>query len=100
MDELKPCPFCGGEAEMCHVSQLWEPKESYWAKCTKCHMSGNHFNTEAEAIAAWNTRAERTCRQKRLFNLIRRECDGELYQWHGEEKPHYCPTCGAKVVDG
>ena len=46
-----------------------------------------------------NTRAKQTCRQERLFNLMRRECDGELYQWHEEEKPNYCPNYGAKVVD-
>ena len=55
--ELLPCPFCGGEAKMCHVTQLWEPKDNYWAKCSNCHMSGKHYKTEAEAIAAWNTRA-------------------------------------------
>lgn len=46
-----------------------------------------------------NARAERTCKQLRIFNLIKRECDGERYQWHGDEMPNYCPNCGAKVVD-
>ena len=57
-EKLLPCPFCGGEAKMCHVTQLWEPKDSYWAKCVDCHTSGKHHKTEAEAIAAWNTRSD------------------------------------------
>ena len=55
--ELKTCPFCGGKAVMKHVRQIWEPRESYWAACQSCHMSGKHYRTEAEAIEAWNTRA-------------------------------------------
>ena len=54
---LLPCPFCGGEAKMCHVTQIWEPKDSYWVKCGDCHTSGKHHRTETEAITAWNTRA-------------------------------------------
>lgn len=55
-EELKRCPFCGGEAAMEHVSQLWEPKDSYWVVCQHCRMSGKHYDTEQEAIDAWNTR--------------------------------------------
>ena len=60
MSELLPCPFCGGEAEICHVTQLWEPRDSYWAKCKNCRINGAHHTTEAEAIEAWNTRAYTT----------------------------------------
>lgn len=58
MADLKPCPFCGGEAGMLHVSQLWEPKDSFWVQCKnpKCRMSGAHHKTEPEAKKAWNTR--------------------------------------------
>ena len=55
------------------------------------------YDTEAEAIAAWNTRSAGTCRSIRILNLITRECDGESYQWRGDEKPNYCPNCGRKV---
>ena len=56
MSELLSCPFCGGEAETCHVTQLWEPRDTYWVKCKNCHISGIHHTTEAEAVEAWNTR--------------------------------------------
>ena len=56
-DELKPCPFCGGEAEAYHVID-----GSFACSCSSCsYASCAGFNTEQEAIAAWNTRAERTC---------------------------------------
>lgn len=48
--ELKPCPFCGGEAEIVRRS-------AFGVKCS----ASNHFirvygGTEAAAITAWNTR--------------------------------------------
>lgn len=51
-DSLKPCPFCGGEAE---VNLLLG---NYGVTCTEC--MGSVFPargmTKGEAIQAWNTR--------------------------------------------
>ena len=99
--ELFPCPFCGGEAEICHVTQLWEPRDSYWAKCGDCHTSGKHHKTEAEAIAAWNTRAERTCHiETKKFPLSSVPMCSECGRfWLDKDSDNYCPNCGAKVVE-
>lgn len=51
--ELKPCPFCGGEAKIM-ISVL-----SY-VMCDKCCAETNHYITEKEAIEAWNRRTEAT----------------------------------------
>ena len=53
MSDLKPCPFCGarGFVEM-DESWYWE----YHAYCIKCSATLGHFDTESEAIEAWNTR--------------------------------------------
>jgi Lar family restriction alleviation protein len=47
---LKPCPFCGGEAES-YVSRT-----DALVRCERCPADMGVFDTEAEAIAAWNTR--------------------------------------------
>ena len=60
---LKPCPFCGGEAEIVphrfFSEKLKEWKtESYGVECTNCHTSGYQFwGCERHAIDAWNRRA-------------------------------------------
>ena len=104
MSDLKPCPFCGGEARL----STWTPT----AVSISCIMCGAHFNTytEAEAIAAWNSRAqtvERTCRNvdKRYSIMFKcSECGHwECQDFDGEkilpQKWNYCPNCGAGVVD-
>ena len=57
MSDLKPCPFCGGNAQMneCLVSCVF-------CSCAVPNGFGYGgerlgYDTEAEAIAAWNTRA-------------------------------------------
>ena len=63
MTELLPCPFCGGEAEL-HASYDMDTNEvdGWFAWCNneqcECKPETNEYFTEAEAIAAWNTRAE------------------------------------------
>lgn len=53
-ETLKPCPFCGGEAHMSASS------DGYGVECwnRRCiDMQLEQIPTEAEAIAAWNSRA-------------------------------------------
>ena len=51
--ELLPCPFCGGEATVERIGK----SGYYYVACNTayCCDFGN-FDTEAESIAAWNTR--------------------------------------------
>ena len=118
---LLPCPFCGGEAETHEVTfpyhywDVWCDGECFDHFCEK--------PTEAEAIEAWNTRAEfdgipmteenmaahgwvreRTCKLTQAMTLggktpdvgfgICSECGGRADLY----RP-YCPNCGAKVVE-
>ncbi len=59
--ELKPCPFCGGEASTRHDTS--SDYESHWDWAAICLNEGceaiiDCFSTETGAIKAWNTRSE------------------------------------------
>lgn len=104
--ELKPCPFCGGEAQV-----GWTDFDSgvIFVGCETCGMycePKDCYANEQKAIEAWNTRAKRTCHM--TYN---EEWSGDEYYptqaytcsrcgWITEMGvPRYCPSCGAKVVD-
>ena len=99
MNDLKPCPFCGGEAE---YGLTMAGEEAY---CKKCHAAMPRLTTKAEAIAAWNSRAERTCKQEergwgtegdhaRVWLTCGHDCMVPTVQ----DLPNYCPICGARTV--
>lgn len=97
MSELKPCPFCGGEAVVTLAG----------VSCSRCQgtMVVDLNATEQDAIDAWNTRAERTCEQVDVTEMYKpytthmtkcSECGGVLAV-DEMPAPNYCPICGAKV---
>lgn len=61
-NELKPCPFCGGEAKTHVCVELENTKLSimlagyYGVHCTKCHVATTPYENEDEAIKVWNKR--------------------------------------------
>lgn len=103
--ELKPCPFCGGEAEI--VSNRF-------VKCKDCRSrTWTLFPTLDESIKAWNTRAERTCNPyvkafKIGENFVEYQAicdcgypvgvDGTPNLEDFEHIENYCGGCGAKVI--
>ncbi len=54
-ENLKFCPFCGGEAEP--FNPFGEIDGTWTVLCRECASSVGFEQTEAEAIAAWNARA-------------------------------------------
>lgn len=105
--ELLPCPFCGGEADE------YEGDYGNGIYCMRCGaMVGEPIHLEymttkrvsiAEAIAAWNARAERTCRDASVdsstqFYCSLCECTVDIPLLWGEV--NYCPNCGRKVERG
>ncbi|HDY90015.1 MAG TPA: restriction alleviation protein, Lar family [bacterium] len=56
-DELKPCPFCGGEAEAINVSDT-----TWKIGCKNCHIQFGHswlgFAFKENAIKMWNRRSD------------------------------------------
>ena len=63
---LKPCPFCGGKAEMHHwrCSYFGEEIYPFEVRCKTCHtrvgsFSGDQISlTEKKAADLWNRRAK------------------------------------------
>lgn len=53
--DLKPCPFCGGEAT--HI--VWGDPDYHWAGCEACDLGMDYFRNENDALEAWNRRAAR-----------------------------------------
>ena len=95
-NELKPCPFCGGEA----VKEY----DSDWGivvRCLECPaiMTESPYLGVLNPIERWNTRAERTCRYESTNRCTWActSCGREVEMLHLEIK--YCPNCGAKVVE-
>lgn len=61
--ELKPCPFCGGEAEMRNIGNEYTKTRGTKVWCSKCQVAktvkairNTLAWTESHAIAAWDTR--------------------------------------------
>lgn len=113
-NELKPCPFCGGEAEYgANSVQGYE-----YVRCASCKArTWSCYETKEQAAQAWNTRAERTCEIVRCETGEPAEYDCDEVLWHCEscheevaiyaynengdtwaDKPSFCPNCGSKVV--
>lgn len=76
MEELKPCPFCGGGCiQADEMESMWDKSETCWRLiCLDC-CADIQRETEQEAIAAWNRRAETENKPVTLDEL--REMDGE-----------------------
>ena len=123
-DELKPCPFCGGDAMTCFDDERMIFRHS--VECIVCGGRSGWYSTKEVAATAWNARAAVTDEQfslavhdGRVWQKVRTcenvldhspcafecsECgfsvrtvpDGPA-DWQTPFWRH-CPNCGAKVV--
>ena len=50
-EELKRCPFCGGEATLCDYGKEW-----FYIVCGDCGVVTDHVSAEEIAVRIWNTR--------------------------------------------
>lgn len=59
MEELKPCPFCGGKGKFVDVNGFW-----CVVICDKCNATSNsiqyssEYTAKEKAIEAWNRRID------------------------------------------
>lgn len=57
-NHLKPCPFCGGKADITKFYNGFS--EWYTVQCFNCHVSqtGNSYHSVERAVEEWNKRAD------------------------------------------
>jgi Lar family restriction alleviation protein len=85
-DELKPCPFCGGKAEMMDYERLKDGNLEFHVDCTMCDCCTVVYDNEAEAIAAWNTRPIEDKLLEIISKLRKRNWEAYLKQAMEEDK--------------
>lgn len=86
-DELKACPFCGGEA---FIREDSSHSTAFFVGCSDWDCFGNMMwdQTEAEARRKWNTRAESAEvialreREARLVEALRFYANPQIYKPH------------------
>ena len=103
MEELKPCPFCGGKAELIQDETVLSFTRVRCIDADCFAGYGMVFPDKEKLIAAWNTRAERTCeiifksndRPGKTVCNIWFACSECGYPMSSDNR--YCAHCGAKV---
>lgn len=128
IEELKPCPFCGGKPTFVHATS--EDIGNGYVCMTLAVISCDHCmfdmtgETDDDAVVTWNARAERECRfaleEDREALAEKAACGpgefvtqdmpellwtcsacGEQYRNGLDALPgwlKHCPNCGAKVA--
>ena len=109
-EKLKPCPFCGGEAEINRVnkSTVLPQYKVYYCYCKQCGCATGACATEKLAAVAWNTRKSVNVASIVHGKWIRVESSdmvtGKAYMCsncykmrYGSFIPLYCQMCGAKM---
>ena len=61
---LKPCPFCGGTANIA------KGRIEFWAYCSHCGAKTEFYETEQEVAKAWNTRKIEEAQAAEIARLL------------------------------
>lgn len=104
MNDLKPCPFCGGEVILETVDGN-SPEECY-IYCPECDFESGVYSEPKFIVEKWNRRADVVHAEWVVCG------DGDNVPWMcshcGKTTAHkykviygkYCPHCGAKMDRG
>ena len=58
MNELKPCPFCGGKAEFVSTCEVPDETPRGFFRCENMCCEQCHIRSKDEAEEEWNRRVE------------------------------------------
>ncbi len=106
-EQLKPCPFCGGEPELEGRSEVYYDNKRYI--CSQCHAGSWYSKKESEARKYWNNAwNEDEADWKPVksifgFNLFKcSRCGHEIRLAESKDNPlteqySFCPYCGVHM---
>lgn len=80
--ELKPCPFCGGNDPKING------KFRKWINCDICCMETTTFETQAELIEYWNTRSTEPSASENFYNTFKSD-PAKIVEWAESEIKAY-----------
>ena len=78
-EELKRCPFCGGEAKCIEFYGL------YHVICCDCHIAGKDCPRRESAVSAWNKRPIEELKDdenKRLREALEFYANTDVYEYY------------------
>lgn len=89
---------CGGEAKV--ASYHGDGYESFYVYCQNCNTDSDYYETETEAIEAWNkAMGVRTAKVKNIAYIRGYPPEGECSNcgYDVVDDGEYCPSCGARL---
>lgn len=93
-DDLKPCPFCGGEPKIFHHDTKWFGP-TWHIECLddNCGCGTCHHDSAAIAATVWNRRAKpqaaEIARLREALDLLGVALVGHGHTWSPEERTAY-----------
>jgi len=76
-ETIKPCPFCGGVAEVNYYADPINEVTYCVVKCQECESYGASCNMQEEAIPIWNNRPTEKALVDALLTIINYNAMGE-----------------------
>lgn len=57
-ERLKPCPFCGGNADLYSITIGFNEERVFYIQCDKCLSRSGKWGKKENAIDMWNRRTD------------------------------------------